>query len=157
MLENPAPSARDKREASAIWRSLLSAWHLVGDSYPWLSRLVASPALKVTLSDVHRYLENYDGVAVRIRQQLIDALLAAWEADERVLLIGHSLGSVIAYDSLWHLSRAARREGRIELFLTMGSPLATRFIRKGLKGTNRVGPERYPDNIDRLGQRICPR
>ena len=148
LLENPTPSSRDKYEARAIWRNLLRAWHLVGDSYPWLSRLVASPALKVTLGDVHRYLENHGGLAARIRQQVIDALVEAWEANESVLLIGHSLGSVIAYDSLWHLSRAARREGRVELLLTMGSPLATRFIRKGLMGASRVGPERYPDSID---------
>ena len=148
LLERPLPSARDKRQADAIWRSLFRAWHLIGDSYPWFSRLVASPALNVTLGDVRRYLGNHEGVAVRVRQSLVDELTEAWDAGDRVLLISHSLGSVIAYDSLWHLSREAGHAGRVELFLTMGSPLATRFIRKGLQGTNRAGAERYPDNID---------
>lgn len=149
ILEDPKPSAEDKREADSFWRQLYRAWHLIGDSYPWLSRIVASSALQVTLADVRRYLDNEDGVAVRIRQALIDELEAAWEAGDRVLVIAHSLGSVIAYDSLWHLSREAGRENRIDVLLTMGSPLATRFIRLGLLGRQRAGAERYPANIDR--------
>jgi pimeloyl-ACP methyl ester carboxylesterase len=149
LLAHPTPSARDRREADAFRRNLLRRWHLIGDSYPWLSRLVASQQLNVTLGDVRRYLENHDGVAVRVRQMLLDELLAAWEAGERVLLMGHSLGSAIAYDSLWHLSRECKHPGRVELFMTLGSPLATRFIRKRLQGAERSGPERFPSNIDR--------
>lgn len=149
LLEHPVPSDRDRREASALRRSLLRFWHLIGDSYPWLSRIVASQALNVTLEDVRRYLENRDGVAEAIRQSLIDELVGAWEAGDRVLVIGHSLGSVIAYDSLWQLSRRDRRRECIDLFLTLGSPLATRFIRKGLQGAGQRGLERYPDNIVR--------
>jgi hypothetical protein len=149
LLERPIPSERDRREAGALWRSLLRAWHLVGDSYPWLSRVVASQALNVTLEDVRRYLSNRDGVAEAIRQSLTDELVRAWEAGDRVLVIGHSLGSVIAYDSFWQLSRRDRRRDRVDLFLSLGSPLATRFIRKGLQGTGLRGLERYPDNIVR--------
>lgn len=149
LLEQPTPTDRDRREAARLWRRFLRMWHLVGDSYPWLSRIVASPALKVTLADVRRYLSNRDGVADAIRESLIDQLLAAWGAGERVLVIGHSLGSVIAYDSFWQLARQERHPGRIEMFLTLGSPLATRFIRKGLNGANLGGVERYPDNICR--------
>jgi hypothetical protein len=149
LLEQPVPSDRDRSEAASLRRRLRRIWHLVGDSYPWLSRIVASAALNVTLADVRRYLSNQDGVAEAIRQCLIDELVQAWEAGDRVLVIGHSLGSVIAYDSLWQLSRRDGRQDRIDLLLTLGSPLATRFIRKGLQGADRRGPERYPDNIDR--------
>jgi hypothetical protein len=149
LLANPLPSDLDRREAKAVWRSLNRIWHLIGDSYPLLSRLVASQALNVTLSDVRRYLDNRDGVAVEIRQRLIDRLRLAWDAGDRVLVIGHSLGSVIAYDSLWQLCRESRNPGRVELFMSLGSPLATRYIRKGLLGGHLSGPERYPCNIDR--------
>jgi len=149
LIESPVAGPEDRKEADSIRRSLLRTWHLIGDSYPWLSRLIASSTLKVTLDDVRRYLEDRDGIATRIRSRLNDQLLEAWARGERVLLIGHSLGSVIAYDSLWHLSRESGSDGRIDLFLTMGSPLATRFIRKGLKGADRRGSERYPDNIER--------
>jgi hypothetical protein len=148
LLASPRPSPEDKREADAIHRQLLRAWHLIGDSYPWLSRVVASSALQVTLADVRRYLNDEDGVATRIRQQLIDQLVAAWGAGDRTLVVAHSLGSVIAYDSLWYLSREIGRDDRVDL-LTLGSPLATRFIRKGLLGAGRSGADRYPANIDR--------
>lgn len=149
LLEQPRPAERDKREADAYGLALRRAFHVIGDSFPWLSALIASPALKVTLADVHRYLDNEDGVADRIRRLLIDALESAWTAGDRVLLIGHSLGSVIAWDSLWQLSRETGSRGRVERFLTLGSPLATRYIRKGLQGAGRRGAERYPGNIDR--------
>ena len=149
LLEQPTPTDADRREAAKLRRRFLRMWHLVGDSYPWLSRIVASSALKVTLADVRRYLSNRDGVADAIRQSLVDQVLEAWSAGERVLVIGHSLGSVIAYDSFWQLSREQRRTERIDLFLTLGSPLATRFIRKGLQGAGLRGVERYPDNIRR--------
>lgn len=149
LLEQPFPTERDKREARAPGLALRRGWHLVGDSFPWLSALVATPALKVTLADVHRYIENDGGVAERIRRLCIDELEAAWAGNERVLVIGHSLGSVIAYDSLWHLSREVLSDGRADVLLTLGSPLATRFIRKGLRGADRSGAERYPSNIGR--------
>jgi pimeloyl-ACP methyl ester carboxylesterase len=110
---------------------------------------MASRELQLTLADVRRYLENRDGVAVRIRKLLEDAIVDAWSQSERVLLIGHSLGSVLAYDTLWELSRERRHPGRIDHFLTLGSPLATRFIRKSLQGAEHRGPERYPGNIRR--------
>jgi hypothetical protein len=149
LLESPAPSAQDKREADAIALALKRAWHLTGDSYPWLSRVVASSSLQVTLDDARRYLDSENGVAERIRQLLIDELVRGFDAGDRILVIAHSLGSVIAYDSLWHLSREVGREDRIDVLLTMGSPLATRFIRKGLLGAGRAGAERYPANIGR--------
>jgi hypothetical protein len=149
ILENPRPAPEDRREADDPRSQLRRAWHLLGDSYPWLSRVVASSALQVTLADVRRYLGNEGGVATRIRAQFTDELVAAWEAGERVLVIAHSLGSVIAYDGLWQLSREAGREDRVDVLLTLGSPLATRFIRRGLMGADRTGAERYPANIDR--------
>jgi hypothetical protein len=149
LLRNPFPSIEDRREADAPGRALRRAWHLIGDSFPWLSALVAPAALRVTLDDVHRYLENSAGIADRIRELLITQIRTAWSAGDRVLLIGHSLGSVIAYDSLWQLSRQAGGGGRVELLLTLGSPLATRFVRMGLKGADRSDATRFPDNIDR--------
>jgi hypothetical protein len=90
LLEQPMPTDRDRREAAGLRRRLLRIWHLVGDSYPWLSRIVASSALQVTLADVRRYLSNSEGVADAIRQSLIDQLLEAWNAGERVLVIAQS-------------------------------------------------------------------
>ena len=66
-----------------------------------------------------------------------------------MLLIGHSLGSVICYDTLWDLSRERGANPRVDLFMTLGSPLATHVIRQGLRGTNKRGADAYPSNIAR--------
>jgi pimeloyl-ACP methyl ester carboxylesterase len=139
----------DRREADALSRKLRRAMHLIGDSFPGISALVAPATMRVTLGEVTQYVGNRGGIAEDIREMLRREIRAAWEAGDRVLVAGHSFGSVIAYDTLWQLSRQSRDAGRVELFLTLGSPLATRFIRQGLKGADREGKERYPANIDR--------
>ena len=101
------------------------------------------------MTEVHRYHSDEDGIATEVRGMLKEALRAAWHAGERVLVIGHSLGSVIAYDTLWELSRRDGEAGRVDLLITLGSPLATRFIRSSLRGVDRQGPERYPANVRR--------
>ena len=47
-----------------------------------------------------------------MRAVLRSTLEAAWRDGDRVLLIGHSLGSVIAYDTLWELTHVHRVERR---------------------------------------------
>jgi hypothetical protein len=148
LLRQPMPSAADRREADSVRLRLIRLWQLAGGLTPWLSRWLASPAMKVTMADVHRYLDDAGGVGTAIRGQLIEAIREAWGAGDRVLLIGHSLGSVIAYDSLWQLSRESGG-GRVALFMTLGSPIATRFVRHGLLGATLAAPARYPSNIDR--------
>jgi hypothetical protein len=64
-------------------------------------------------------------------------------------LIGHSLGSVIAYDTLWDLTHVQRSAGEISVLVTLGSPLATRFVQRSLLGVDRSGAERYPHNVRR--------
>ena len=148
ILHDPEPAAEDIREIDSAARRIRRMWHLVGDALPFLGRIVARPELRLTLTEVHRYHSDEDGIATEVRGMLKDALCEALRAGERILLIGHSLGSVIAYDTLWELSRQDGEPGKVDL-ITLGSPLATRFIRKGLRGMDRDGPERYPANIRR--------
>jgi hypothetical protein len=132
------------------------------------------------MDDVDRYLENRDGIGDAVRAPLHAALERVWAEGARVLLLAHSLGTVIAYDTLWELSQEepialeaferrrndtgvrngwpkrrsrpahlddARR--RVDLFITLGSPLATGFIRRKLKGHNQPDDKRYPTNVRR--------
>ena len=64
------------------------------------------------------------------------------------MLVGHSLGSVIAYDVLWEAGRDGA-DHRVDRLLTLGSPLATRFIRKSLQGAKLEGAARFPRTIRR--------
>ena len=68
------------------------------------------------------------------------------ERNDAVLLIGHSLGSVIAYDTLWELSHQEGVTGKVD-FLTLGSPMGMRYIRRRLLGMNGSGEKSYPGMI----------
>jgi hypothetical protein len=55
----------------------------------------------------------------------IDAIVAAKLTEQPTLVVGHSLGSVVAYSVL----RSDRRSLRVPLLVTVGSPLAVRSVR----------------------------
>jgi hypothetical protein len=148
LLAQPAPSEVDRRELAAWRQSIKRIAHVVGDALPLLGRRIARPATRLQMHEATRYLRDRDGVGTAIRGLLRAELDAAWSAGDRVLAIGHSLGSVILYDTLWELSSEGRPE-RVDLFVTMGSPLATHFIRRRLRGTGVSGAGAYPRNIRR--------
>ena len=147
LLRNPEPTAEDIAEIDSIARKLARLLHVLGDASPWFARLVARPDMRLTMAEARSYLRNRKGVARKVRSMVKEPLLEAWRNGERVLLIGHSLGSVIAYDTLWELAHDDRHSGRVDLFMTLGSPLASRFINKRLRGAANRGRNRYPTNV----------
>lgn len=149
LLALPGPEERDLREAVSLRRRLLRALYLLSDRFPPLFDLVGEPEMRAAIADTRRYFSNQDGVAVAVRHLVADALLEAWRDQRRVLLVGHSLGSVIAFDVLWELSHRFAEPGRVDLFLSIGSPLGLRFVRSQLLGAREQGRRRYPCNIRR--------
>ena len=149
LLEQAEPSAQDLRELGSWSRRILRWSHLVGDAFPFLGRRLAAPSTRRLMHEANRYLKNRDGMGAEVRAALRSRLEAAWRDGERVLLIGHSLGSVIAYDTLWELTHLHRSSGEVSLLMTLGSPLATHFVQRSLKGSREVGRARYPHNIRR--------
>lgn len=126
---------------------LLRAAYWLGDRLPQLEKWFADADARQMLEDTHRYFENVEGVARQIRAQTKAALLPLLAAGHEVMLIGHSLGSVIAYDTLWELSWVDGAAGRIDQFLTLGSPLGAHYVRRRLSGRGENGVRRYPANI----------
>lgn len=149
LLRLPAAEERDIREAASWGRRLTQRLYLLSDLIPPLMRLAARSELKITLRDTRRYLDNEDSVALKVRQMVSDALLAAWQAGHRVLLAGHSLGSVIAWDVLWELSHRFAVPYKVDLFLTFGSPLGLRLVSDRLLGSREFGRRRYPTIVHR--------
>jgi hypothetical protein len=141
-------TAQDRREIASWSRRLDLLVRVVGDAVPVLSRF-ANSAIRAQVGDVTRYQRDVGGIGTRVRALLRAALESAWAARERVLLVGHSLGSVICYDTLWDLSREGRADARVDLFVTLGSPLATHVIGRGLRGVGLRGADAYPSNIAR--------
>lgn len=141
--------AADLKELRS-WRRRLLRWlHLIGDAVPLLGRAFAPANTRVLLHEANRYLKDRDGAGAAVRAVLRDALEEAHGAGAPILLIGHSLGSVIAYDTLWELTHERHVPVEIDLLVTMGSPLGTRFVQRSLKGRTASGRERYPHNVRR--------
>ena len=149
VIEQPAASAKDIGEATS-WKRRLTRWiYTLGDLMPFLIPHVASERMEVHLRDLRRYVHDVNGIAAHTRRMLKVPLQAAARSQRPVLLIAHSMGSIIAYDSLWELSHVGRDHAQVDLFLTMGSPLGRRYMQERLKGAAKSGYGRYPANIRR--------
>jgi hypothetical protein len=142
-----APSSRDIAEANS-WRRKLTRWvYHLGDWLPFLIPHLATERTEVHLRDLRRYVDDDNGIAEHTRRMLKMPLRAASEGRHPVLLVGHSMGSVIAYDALWEMTHRDGDHAQVDQFLTMGSPLGQRFMQKRIRGSDLGGADRYPHNI----------
>ncbi len=149
VISQAKASARDIAEASG-WSRRLTRWiYELGDRLPFLIPHLASERMEVHLRDLMRYERNKNEIADHVRRMLKIPLLAASGAENPILLIAHSMGSIIAYDALWELSHSHGNPVNIDLLLTMGSPLGQRFMQRRIKGHDEQGAKRYPRNIKR--------
>jgi hypothetical protein len=149
VVAQAAASQRDIDEATSLMRRLARRLYALGDLVPFLIPHIANERMELHLRDLQRYLQNRKDVAQHSRLLLRASLVAAREAGRPILLIAHSMGSVIAFETLWQLSRATCEPMQIDLFLTMGSPLGQRYMQKRIKGRDAIGAVRFPDNIRR--------
>lgn len=144
LLATTAPGRDSIREVHGLRQRTIHLAHRFADRFPGLIDWLAGEGTRANIADSGRYFRNADGVADRIRGILRAELQRAWAAGDRVLLMAHSFGSVIAWDTLWELGEGT---GPVDLFLTMGSPLGTRYIRRQLLGAGATGAARYPRGI----------
>ncbi len=149
VLKQRQAGPRDIAEATSLRRRAVRRLYQLADRLPFLIPQIADENLELHLRDLRRYVKNVDDIAEATRRLVKLPLRAAARAGRPIMVIGHSMGSVIAWDALWQLSRASRADVRVDLFLTMGSPLGERTIQRCLLGAQAEGAERYPDNIRR--------
>jgi len=149
LLVQTEASPADLRELNRWPRRALRWAHLAGDTWPFLGRRFASAPTRRLMHEATRYLKNRDGVGAEVRAAVRATLEAAWRRGESVLLFGHSLGSVIAYDTLWELTHVLGAKGEVSLLMTFGSPLGTHFVQRSVMGAKKVGAARYPHDIRR--------
>jgi hypothetical protein len=117
----------------------------LADHVPFLLRVLPEE-VRSTANEIDRYFNDSDGVARKIRDLLKQTLRPMLEQHEDVLLIAHSLGTVIAYDTLWELSHQDGITAKVD-FLTMGSPMGMHYIHRHLQGMNSHGENSYPGLI----------
>jgi hypothetical protein len=149
LIEQPQATEQDVVEASSVGKRVLRWIYRVGDLFPFLIPHLASERVELHMRDLRRYVRDVNGIGEHTREMLKMSLRAAHESHRPVLLIAHSMGSVIAYDSLWEMSHDGRDELRLDVFLTMGSPLGQNYLQRRILGHELSGIARYPQNIGR--------
>jgi hypothetical protein len=145
-------SLLEKRQASdsdlaiaVSWKRRLLRWMFrTADFLPFTIPKIATEELELHLRDLNRYVQNRNGAADAARCKLKTVLNNAAAAERPVLLLAHSMGSVIAYDALWQLSQETGHDTRVHLLVTMGSPLGQKLIQRRLLSSTE---QRYPRNI----------
>jgi len=149
LCHKSGPDAADVREALS-WRNKLARFlYLVADHLPFLIPLLPDPAVKSAVVESERYFHDHDGVGAQVREAVKTPLREMLAAGDRILLIGHSMGSIIAYDALWELDHVEHNPARIDLLLTLGSPLGMHYVQDQLLGFRDRDGRRFPCNIRR--------
>lgn len=120
---------------------------------PILGRLGFSKKLMQKVGvDLAEYWQHDRLFAGQLRGRVRDALCACLDANEKVLLISHGTGCVVAYDVLWELSHDPKyaetyATKKIDLWLTLGAPLGDEMVKKRILGATESGVRRYPTNV----------
>ena len=113
---------------------------------------VAMPVIGSVARDFGEYLNPKSDYRNKVRQRVLVELQKLMDRGDRIMLITHGTGSVVAYDVLWQLSHDAELRGRygdkkVEMWITMGSPLGDRIVQKRLCGAKEKNESRFPTNI----------
>jgi hypothetical protein len=110
----------------------------------FLARKTGVPAVVIEefLTDVAYYLELQDmrNAVLGIVESSVNQALPDGGS---VVVVGHSLGTVVAYDALTRLDPAIR----VELFVTAGSPLGFPVVEKNLLGKQPGQKPRIPSPV----------
>lgn len=75
-----------------------------------------------------------------VRHRLMVELKEALDNQDDVMIVSHSLGTMISYDVLWKLSHYGEyrhdygADKKVNLLLTLGSPLGDENVKDRLKG-----------------------
>lgn len=111
---------------------------------------IVRDALKTRYPDIHRY--THDRRTRRaVQERLREQLRFAHAGGRQIMLIAHSMGSVVAYDVLAVASRTLPGL-RISHFITVGSPLGLAVVKKAA-----AAPLRVPQCVARWSNFADPR
>lgn len=112
------------------WPWVLAAGRVLSKRAPWLG----TSLLPLLTRDVHAYLTRLDV------QEEVNDLVAPHLVGEPVVVVGHSLGSIVGYVNLVQ----HERDTQVPLFSTVGSPLGIDVVKANLPR-----PLRKPKSVRR--------
>lgn len=96
--------------------------------------------------DFAEYLVGETDYAPAVRERVRQRLESLLARGDRVALLTHGTGAVVAWDVLWELS-IRNPAAKIDLWVTMGSPLGDAQVQKHLLGAREAAPARFPANV----------
>lgn len=113
---------------------------------------LSGPMIKSVSKDFAQYFDRKSDYATKVRERLRERLCELLDRGDRIALLSHGTGSVVAYDVLWQLShdpelKEKYGDKKVELWMTLGAPLGDSNIRKRLLGAKEKAATRYPLNI----------
>jgi len=103
--------------------------------------------------DMEHYWDMDAEFGSDVRWRLTKPLEKAIMAGDDIMLISHSLGTIVCYDVLWKFSHYGEyqhiRGKSINTLVTLGSPLGDEIVKQKLKGAQIKSTRQYPHNIGR--------
>jgi len=104
------------------------------------------------LPELLDYWRAEGGSLRAVDTRLRDVVADAMQRGDDVLLVSHCIGSVLAYNALWALSRGGFRDGtcangKVGVWLTLGAPLGDETVKHRLDGAGGDRRSRYPNNV----------
>lgn len=131
--QGPLPRYENSRlsQIKSIGKEALGAVLDKGTALPGVSK-VADEMVEHKAVDLHRYYKDLDR-RQEIRQRLSEMLRAAHDDGRRIMLIAHSMGSIIAFEVLSAMQREVA-DLRVQHFVTVGSPLGLHEVKERIRG-----------------------
>ena len=125
----------------------------VGIAAPVLGAIgLSGPMIRSVSRDFAQYFDRKSDYAMKVRERLRDRLRELMDRGDRIVLLSHGTGSVVAYDVLWQLShdpelKEKYGDKKVELWMTLGAPLGDSNVRKRLLGAKEKAVAKFPRNI----------
>lgn len=113
---------------------------------------LTSPLVSLVAKDFAVYLRGNTDFTEQVRARVRGKLCEMLNRGDHVLLMTHGTGCFVAYDVLWQLSHdeqfnAEYAGAKVDLWMTLGSPISDDQLRRRLLGARRRAKSRYPTNI----------
>jgi hypothetical protein len=152
IVKGPEPPSEERDFLGAVLEEARQTCHITDDqvsaqleeeviekgaqNWPWVRAIAkaldsylpgaSGATLAAVTYDVYHYLRNPG-----VRDVIEDGVRSAVSSEVETVVVGHSLGTVIAYNLLRR--ECSPRGWKVPLFVTVGSPLAVTAIRKMLQ------------------------
>lgn len=117
---------------------------------------LSEPIIGAVARDMKQYWIPESVFGSDVRYRLTEPLKQALLDKQDVLLVSHSLGTMISFDVLWKLSYYGehadlRQDGTLPKvhWVTLGSPLGDETVKRNLKGARITSARRYPNIVGR--------